>query len=469
MPLTRKIRSRVLLGTSLALLAVGLVVTVIVLRHQAATFRIAVGPADGEEAKMAAIIQQALMQTGAEVRLTPISTSGQADTLAALQRNEVDLAITRSNDGGGQGGGVVAVLRKNALLLIALAPRSEAKPKSGKTGAKASSGKIEKVGDLQGRKIGIVTGNQASPDLLAFVMRHYGLSPDKYATQMVALEDLRTAVNDRTVDALFLAAPLTHPSVTAAIAATAGSKEGATLLGIEGEAIEALHPGYESVEISKGTFGGGPDRPEEDLTTAAFSHFLLARPARLENTGYWETRIFELATAVYRARFAIARDARGILNIQAPPTEKDAKVQVHPGALAYLGDTHKNFFERYGDAIFYALLILPFLGSALAGALGFFRRDAKRHRMKLTEHLLNILDRIRQAETAESIDHLQHEIDKIVRASFQLGAQEMDEDTYEHFKLLIEQARFAISDRRVALANARTASIRSIAPARAEA
>jgi hypothetical protein len=295
------------------------------------------------------------------------------------------------------------------------------------------------------------------------------MPPDKYQSQVVALEDLQSAVNDRAVDALFVASPLAHPALTAAIAAVSRVKGDAVVLGLQGEAIEALYPGYESVEISQGTFGADPDRPAEDLTTVAFSHYLIARAGRWEGSGFWESRIFELSRALYGARFAIARDARGIVNIQAPATDKDAKVQVHPGALAFLTDTHKSFFDRYGDQIFYGLLILPFFGSALAGAFSFLKSNIKKHRRRLSEHLLNILTRAHEADTPEALDHLQHEVDKIIRATFQLGSQEFDEDTYAQFTLLVEQARYAIGDRRVALAAGRTATVRSIAGARAEA
>ncbi len=461
-----KARSRVLLGVSIGLLVIGLISVGLLMKWQLTTFRIAVGPADGEEARMAQFLEQGFVQSSAQVRLVPVSTVSAADSLAALRRNEVDLAIVRSNEGAAQVGGVVAILRKNAVLLFALTPPAAEKPPRGK-----KAEKIEKVADLQGHRIGIVGGNQATPDLLAFVMRHYGLPPDKYQTQMVAVDDLRTVVNDGVVDALFVAAPLAHPALTAAVAAAASrNKENPTFLALQGEAIEALHPGYESVEVSEGTFGGEPNRPGEDLSTVAFSHYLVARPGRWESSSIWENRIYELSRALYGARFTIARDARGIVNIQAPSTDKDAKVPVHPGALAYLTDSHKSFFDRYGDQIFYGLFILPFLGSALAGAMSFFRANIKKHRRRLTELLLQILQRAHEAETPETLDHLQHEADKILRATFELGSQELDDDTYAQFTLLLEQARLVIADRRVALANTqRPASVRSIAPARAEA
>src|SRR3972149_885686 len=55
----------------------------------------------------------------------------------------------------------------------------------------------------------------------------------------------------------------------------------------------------------------------------------------------------------------------GAVAIESPSTDKDAPVLVHPGAAAYLGDNQKSFFDRYGDQIFYGLLIFPVIGSGL--------------------------------------------------------------------------------------------------------
>ncbi|MGC2079487.1 MAG: hypothetical protein WA728_26400 [Xanthobacteraceae bacterium] len=40
----------------------------------------------------------------------------------------------------------------------------------------------------------------------------------------------------------------------------------------------------------------------------------------------------------------------GEIKIEAPSTDKDADAVVHPGALAYLNDSEKSFFDKYGDA-----------------------------------------------------------------------------------------------------------------------
>jgi hypothetical protein len=58
-----------------------------------------------------------------------------------------------------------------------------------------------------------------------------------------------------------------------------------------------------------------------------------------------------------------------------PSTDKDADAVVHPGALTYLNDSQQSFFDKYGDEIFYGLLIFPVFGSALAGMASYQLRQ----------------------------------------------------------------------------------------------
>jgi hypothetical protein len=79
-------------------------------------------------------------------------------------------------------------------------------------------------------------------------------------------------------------------------------------------------------------------------------------------------------------------------------------VLVHPGAAAYLGDNTKSFFDKYGDTIFYGLLIFPIIGSAIAGVLSYFRADKNTQRIRQLHRLLHL---IKRARTVQSIDELE--------------------------------------------------------------
>jgi hypothetical protein len=123
-----------------------------------------------------------------------------------------------------------------------------------------------------------------------------------------------------------------------------------------------------------------------------------------------------------------------------------------PGALSYLTDDQKNFFDRYGDDIFYGLLIFPIFGSAIAGVASYFRNNGRTRRLRLLQRLLDLVRKAHDAPSLEALDHMQVDLDHLVVAI--IHQSEHDEnDQGASFSLALDQARFAIAARRAALLN----------------
>ena len=131
-------------------------------------------------------------------------------------------------------------------------------------------------------------------------------------------------------------------------------------------------------------FSGNPPAPAENLKTLSFPEYLVAR-----KTSHHD-RVATLARLIYSSRQSLAAAMPGEVKIEAPSTDKDAAVIVHPGALAYLSDDQKSFFEKYGDYIFYGLLIFPIFGSAIAGVAGYFHRSGRTRRLRLLQRLIEL-------------------------------------------------------------------------------
>jgi TRAP-type uncharacterized transport system substrate-binding protein len=87
-------------------------------------------------------------------------------------------------------------------------------------------------------------------------------------------------------------------------------------------------PAYESTEIAAHTFGSSPPKPAEAVKTISFMHFIVARHNLSED------RIGEFARVLYTARQSLASELPTLGKIEAPSTDKDAVVPVHPGAAA---------------------------------------------------------------------------------------------------------------------------------------
>jgi TRAP-type uncharacterized transport system substrate-binding protein len=426
--------------------------------EQAHILRIAVGPPGSNDLRVIEALASNLDHDKAPLRLHIVPTEGPAASGAALAKGEANLAVVRSDIGMTPSALSVAVLRHDVLLLIVPAPAAPAAPvaraaktaKKQKSDAGEKAAKIEKVGDLAGRRVGLVGGSPASPELLKVLLSHYGVPADKVAVSTVAPENLRNAIRENQIDAILVAGPATSPLIAETVEAASHDADEPTFLKIQADAIAKRNPAYDSVEIPAGLFGGSPPKPSESVTALGFKHYLVARKTMSDN------RVASFARLVFGARQTLAAAFPGIVKIEAPSTEKDAAVPIHPGAAAYLGDTQKSFFDKYGDQIFYGLLILPFFGSGIAGVVSYFRSGSRQKRIRLINHLLELGTRARRADTMAALDHLQHEADKILKITMQrVASNELDEGVIKGLGLALDQARFAIADRRAVLLNTR--------------
>jgi len=162
--------------------------------------------------------------------------------------------------------------------------------------------------------------------------------------------------------------------------------------------------------------------------------------------------IATLAKTIYSSRQALAAAMPGEIKIEAPSTDKDADVVVHAGALAYLNDSQQSFFDKYGDDIFYGMLIFPVFGSALAGMASYLRRDTRTRRLRLLQRVLDLVRKAHAAQNLEVLEQLQVEADNLVIAIVHQGErEEFDETVRMSFAFALDQLRFAIAGRRTAI------------------
>jgi len=182
------------------------------------------------------------------------------------------------------------------------------------------------------------------------------------------------------------------------------------------------------------------------LKTLSFAQYLVARKSESDSA------IAALAKTIYSSRQALAAAAPGEIKIEAPSTDKDAGVVVHPGALAYLNDSQQSFFDKYGDAIFYGLLVFPVFGSALAAIASYLRRDNRTQRLRLLQRVLDLVRKAHGTRSLEALEQLQVEADNLVIAIVHQGErEEFDETVRMSFAFALDQLRFAIAARRTAI------------------
>jgi TRAP transporter TAXI family solute receptor len=392
--------------------------------------RIAVGPPGGADARLVAAIAAQLGRDKDSIRLRVVQKNGPAEAAKAIDAGEAGLAVVRRDLAMPANGQAVAILRRNVVAILAL----------------ANAG-IEKVADLAGHSIGVVGFTLQDQKALGAILAQYEIPPDRVRIVPIELNEIVDALRDGKFEALLVAGTVTGRSMSSAVAAMTRDGQPPKFVPVsESEAIAQRLPAYESTEIVAGAFGGVPPRPAANVETIGFSHYLVARSSLEENT------VGEFTRLLFGMRQSLAPEFPNVGRIEAPSTDKDADVAVHPGAAAYFDGTQKNFFERYSDVFYIGVMLLSIAGSAIAGFAGYSHGGNRSHQKDLLTQLLDILKTAHRAETNMELDELEARADEILSSTLERAADNRISQTgLTAFSLALEQARQAIAERRATL------------------
>jgi NMT1-like family len=263
----------------------------------------------------------------------------------------------------------------------------------------------------------------------------------------IQLNDVADAIKNNRLDVLFAAGPATGQAISSAVTAATVNGAAPTFIAIDqAEGIAKRNPAFDSVDIDAGTFGGNPPTPDDDLKSLSFPEYLVARKS------FSDSAVATVAKALYTSRQSLAIALPGEVKIEAPSTDKDADAVLHPGALAYLSDTQQSFFDKYGDDIFYGMLIFPVFGSAIAAVATYLMSGTRTRRLRLLQRVLDLVRKAHSAQTLEALEALQLDADHLVIAIIhQSEHEEFDETVRMSFSFALDQLRFAIAGRRTAI------------------
>lgn len=415
---------------SLAILALGLLGYQWV--EQPTTLRIAVGPLGSEDTRLVAAMGQYLVREHASVRLKLVMTEGSAESATALDADRADLAIVRTDDGLPVKGQTVAIMHRDAALLMT-------SPHTGITG----------VGELRGRTVGVVRNIAANRLLFERVLAQYDLAADQVTlVPLAGPSEIADALRTGRIDAVLTVATLAGRSMMEAVNAAAQAGQGSIVFLPIGEAnvIAQRSPLFDAAEVVRGAFGGTPPRPVETFTTLATTTRLVAL-SKLD-----EATISELTRQLFLMRPAIAGEVPLANRIEAPNTSKSASLPNHPGATAYYDGEIQSFVERYSDWFYLIVMLLSVLGSGVAGVASNAATRARARNIALLTELLAIVRTARDVATEEELDALEREADDILaQALAKAGGGGLDNAGVAAFTLGLDQARRSIAERRKVL------------------
>jgi TRAP-type uncharacterized transport system substrate-binding protein len=447
------VRNAWLLGLGGVLLIAGLSAVAFYIAARPSVLRIAVPYGDGDDMRMVQALAQQFSRERATIRLRPVAADGPAHSAAELDAGRADLAIVRADIGLPREGQAVAVLRHNLVAIMVPAPGSVAagpatatpKARRGRTAPKAKP--IGAVDDLAGKRIGVVGRGGLNAEVVGVILRQSEIAADKVAIVPLDPDNVAAALRKNPVDAIVAVGPLTSRFIADAVAAASHGDKGPSFLPVAAsEAIASRHPAYESAEIKEGAFGGAKSLPDDTVETIGFNHYIVAR------RGLSDTKVADFTRLLFSVRQGLAKEVPAIAQIEKPDTDKDAVVQAHPGAAAYLDDEQQTFLDRYSDLLYWGLMLTSFVGSAVAWLMSYAKADDRVRRMRVIEQLLGIVRTARAAETIAEVERLRQEVDVIlVRTLHQVERNDLEQSALMAFSLALDQAQLAINDRHATL------------------
>jgi len=439
----RQSRNYALLILAAGVLAFGLAAGTLYYVLRPTTLRIAVGPAGSEDQKLVQLMAQTFARDNSPVRLSVVTTEGAAESIALFTAGKADLAVARGDLNLPENAESVAILRKNVVVLWA----PSGLPAKGSK--KTPSPRIKSLDELAGRRVGVIGRTQANVTLLRVILKESGIDPDKVTINQFATNQIGEMAKDPSVDAFMAVGPLKSKITVDAIAATAAARGEPKFLPVDvADAIAKKNPIYESEEIPASIFGSRPQRPEDKVDTVAINHLIIA-PKSLSDTA-----VAAFARQLFTNRQQLARELPTASQIEKPDTDKDAALPAHAGAAAYIDGNERTFLEKYTDYLWFAVLILSGLGSAGAWLRHYWNKDEREQYIAHRDQLLELISRVRTAETPDELTEMQRAADGMLREAFDCYDDGTIEDSdLSVIGLALEQFHHAIADRRIVLGN----------------
>jgi TRAP transporter TAXI family solute receptor len=369
------------------------------------------------------------------IRLKVIPVDGTTASAAKIEKGEVDLAIVRSDVAMPTNTQTIAIMHRNAGILIA-----------------PSSSSLRSISDLKGRTIGMVRGSASNSRMLDTILAQYEVLPNSVRRLNLNPGDVAGGLRSGRIDLVFAVGSPLGPLVNEMVSVATEVGGGAPIfLSVdEAEAIAKRLPSYDAIGVLRGLFGGTPPKPAEKFVTLGMTYRLVA------SDKLSDALAGELARLIFTLKPALVQDVPSATLIEPPSTEKGEGPPVHPGAAEYFDGTQQTFFDRYGDYFYLFLIGFSMVGSAMAAFIGrAMSRDQQRDRARvdaLTQRLVIIMRSVRTAEDDARLDDFQHEIDEIFAIAVHAASSGVMQDgQLAALSLAMDQVRRALSERRANL------------------
>ena len=364
------------------------------------TLKIAVGPSNTEPTEFFAAMSAAIEHDNASVRLVLIPYANLADTSAALDARQVDLAVVRTDLSLPTSGLGVAIVHQYMALILS-------RPQAN----------IKHVSDLRNHSIGVVGPGTGNTTLFETLMAAYELKSGTIrVVPLTSTDEIAAAVASGRIDALFVAGPRGGRLITRSFQAFSGSIKGAPVFVpiSEAAALVARNPVFAAGEIAPGELGITPLMPAKEVQTLTFP-LLLVASNRLASKA-----VQEFTKQLFSLRHALLAQNPEAGRVEKLSTDRGESFAVHPGAATYYDAEETSLLSGLSDWFWVGMLGLGGIGSMGAWILSrLFPRRREMVQAEFTE-LLVLMEKARGATSVTEVENIEREIDKLVTATSQL-------------------------------------------------
>src|SRR6266571_419200 len=388
---------------------------------------LAAGDANGVEARFADKLATVLNNNPSKLRLKIVTNGDSGKALAAFDRRQADLAVLRTDARVPPRARALAILEHDVLLLIS-----------------PGSKKIKSLAELKKKKIAVLADGDNSA---AFVRSVLEISDGPDGGSRVQM-----APPNSTFEKLFAsggygaAIAIAHTSKIIKDKSYAQSARhgGFTLNAIDGaKALARKNPGISEETLATGMLSSSPAIPDDDLDTIGLQWLLVAQSRISSATAG------DLARTIYENKAELALEDGFASRIEPADVDKDAFIVAHQGAAEYINDDTKSFMDRYSDLLYLGAAALGVIGSIFAAIYTKITRVAPEKAGQLATAILDIGERIEHADSLDSLEALQDELEGILRGAV-IGLRDgsLSSDGLDTFKLGYEFVRDEIGMRR---------------------
>jgi TRAP transporter TAXI family solute receptor len=394
---------------------------------------IATGPFGSDAHKLMREAADVVSRHSDLIRLDVRASRDSSDNIARLNRQEVDMAVIRSDTPVVSDIRVIANLFPDLFQIVVRANRP-----------------AYRINDLASVSVSIPEFGTDAFRSFWVIGDHYDLPIERFdwRAEPFAKGAERLLAGD--VDALFTIRSLRDTGLIRLFEDAQLKRIALRYLPIEqAEAIALKRPFLTSGVVPTGAFTGATPVPGADTPTAAVNRLLVTR-ADVDTEAVRElTRILFEYRLDLTIRFALASA------IAAPDAEAGLSVPLHAGAEAFYNRDNPSFIQENAEPLALLVTVLTLVLSALFALRSRFVARQKNRADTYNYQLLEIQKLAHSAASSAELKKLKADLNAVLETVVvALDTDEVTDEGFQSFSLLWDAVRETINDRTLELGDA---------------